>query len=70
MMMVSKKLMDILVCPRCKGPVRHENMFLLCNQCRLAYPLLDINMPNMIIDNAWSLDQARTQDFIHYEQIE
>jgi uncharacterized protein YbaR (Trm112 family) len=37
------KLLDILVCPVCKGPVlyRKAEKELICKPCRLAYPIRD-----------------------------
>ncbi|HCX33215.1 MAG TPA: tetraacyldisaccharide 4'-kinase, partial [Rhodocyclaceae bacterium] len=37
------RLLDILVCPLCKGPLeyRKAQAELVCNACRLAYPIKD-----------------------------
>ena len=37
------KLLDILVCPLCKGPLlyRKAEKELICKACRLAYPIKD-----------------------------
>jgi uncharacterized protein YbaR (Trm112 family) len=37
------KLLDILVCPVCKGPLvfKKEAQELVCKPCRLAYPIRD-----------------------------
>ncbi|MDR1311156.1 MAG: Trm112 family protein [Burkholderiaceae bacterium] len=36
-------LLDILVCPLCKSPLRHdrEKQELVCKQDRVAYPIRD-----------------------------
>ncbi|MCK4421802.1 Trm112 family protein, partial [candidate division WOR-3 bacterium] len=48
--MISKELLDILVCPKCKGDLKYdkENNRLLCNKCKLAYPIKD-DIPVMLI---------------------
>jgi len=47
------KLLDILVCPLCKGPLvyRKDDQELLCRACRLAYPIRD-DIPVMLEDEA------------------
>jgi len=50
------KLLDILVCPICKGPLiykKAENE-LICRPCRLAYPIKD-DIPVMLEDEARKL---------------
>jgi len=53
---VDNKLLDILVCPLCKGPLlyRKSNGELLCKPCRLAYPVKD-DIPVMLEDEARKL---------------
>jgi len=47
------KLLDILVCPLCKGPLvyRKAEQELICKPCRLAYPIRD-DIPVMLEDEA------------------
>jgi uncharacterized protein YbaR (Trm112 family) len=47
------KLLDILVCPLCKGPLvyRKGEQELICKTCRLAYPIRD-DIPVMLEDEA------------------
>jgi len=47
------KLLDILVCPVCKGPLiyRKAEQELLCKGCRLGYPMRD-DIPVMLEDEA------------------
>ena len=47
------KLLDILVCPICKGPLLHRKpeSELICRACRLAYPVRD-DIPVMLEDEA------------------
>ena len=55
------KLLDILVCPLCKGPLvyRKAQAELLCKPCRLAYPIRD-DIPVMIDSEAVALDAKAT----------
>ena len=52
-MAVSQELLDILVCPACKAPVKltTDGQGLKCAQCRRVYPIQD-DIPDMIIDDA------------------
>ncbi len=53
------KLLDILVCPLCKGPLiyRKEAGELVCKPDRLAFPIRD-GIPVMLEDEARRLDEA------------
>ena len=50
------RLLEILVCPICKGPLdyRKPQAELVCKPCRLAYPVKD-DIPVMMEDEARSL---------------
>jgi uncharacterized protein YbaR (Trm112 family) len=54
-------LLDILVCPICKGPLDHDRKAqeLICKADRLAYPIRD-GIPIMWADQARDL-QAGTE---------
>jgi len=56
-MPVSKELLDILCCPKCKGDIRLNDKKdgLVCESCRLVYPIKD-DIPVMLIDEALPLD--------------
>jgi len=47
------RLLEILVCPLCKGPLdyRREKQELVCKACRLAFPVKD-DIPVMLEDEA------------------
>jgi len=53
---MDKHLLDILVCPVCKGPLgyRRSEAELVCKACRLAYPIRD-EIPVMLEDEARKL---------------
>ena len=50
---MDSKLLDILACPVCKGPLRHHRATqeLVCRVDRLAYPIRD-DIPVMLVDEA------------------
>jgi uncharacterized protein len=52
-MAVSKELLDILVCPLCKTPVKmtSDQHGLKCDTCRRVYPVRD-DIPVMLVDEA------------------
>ncbi len=54
---MDNKLLEILVCPVCKGPLtyRREARELVCPACRLAYPIRD-DIPVMLPEEARALD--------------
>jgi uncharacterized protein YbaR (Trm112 family) len=57
-MTLSTELLEILVCPACKGDLEyHEEPpeSLICHACRLVYPVED-GIPIMLVDEAKPLD--------------
>ena len=52
-MAISQELLDILVCPKCKGEIHlNENQDgLICDNCQLKYEIRD-DIPVMLIDEA------------------
>ena len=63
-MPIAKDLLKILACPNCKGNLKVNKMFLVCNNCKLAYPVLE-DIPNMLINDAWKLQKAKKVNFKH-----
>ena len=55
---MDKKLLDILVCPVCKGPLRYDKARaeLVCRADRVAYPIRD-DIPVMLEDEARRLGE-------------
>ncbi len=56
-MSIDKKLLEILVCPKCKGEI-HLNETedgLICDACKLLYEIKD-GIPIMLIDEAKPLE--------------
>jgi len=55
-MSVPDDLLEILVCPKCKGDLEHRTTpeeTLVCHACRLIYKVED-DIPVMLIDEATS----------------
>jgi len=55
---MDKKLLEILVCPLCKGPLVHNKKSheLICKADRLAYPVRD-DIPVMLEEEARNLNE-------------
>ena len=56
---IDPKLLEILVCPLTKGPLRYdrEAQELISEQAGLAYPIRD-GIPIMLVDEARRLDEG------------
>ena len=54
---VDARLLDILVCPLCKGPLDHDKQAqeLICKPDRLAFPIRD-GIPIMWADEARKIE--------------
>lgn len=53
-MAVDEKLLELLICPNCKGDVeyREKDSVIACvGECRYEYPVID-DIPHMLIDEA------------------
>jgi hypothetical protein len=52
-MALSPDLLNILVCPACKGELVYDTVAatLTCNACRLRYKVVD-DIPVMLVDEA------------------
>ena len=58
-MTLSPELLEILVCPKCKGDLEHRagpDEKLVCHACRLVYRVED-GIPVMLIDEATPLER-------------
>ena len=58
---VDPRLLDLLVCPLTKGPLRYDRarQELISEQAGLAYPIRD-GIPIMLVDEARPLDEDET----------
>ena len=57
-MAISEELLEILVCPKCKGDIylTQDGNGLICKACKLMYEIKD-DIPIMLIDEAVKLDE-------------
>jgi len=60
-MPISKDLLDILACPKCKGDLHYvkEGPYgegLICDKCKLFYPIKD-DIPIMLIEEAKKIEE-------------
>jgi uncharacterized protein YbaR (Trm112 family) len=57
--MLPKDLLEILVCPKCKGDLEYkaDQDQLICHACRLIYAVRD-DIPIMLIDEAQSFNES------------
>ena len=58
-MALNRELIDILACPKCKGPLklRPDESAFECPTCKLAYLVTD-DIPNFLIEEAQPLSWA------------
>lgn len=58
-MSIDKELLDILVCPKCKGDLTlsSDENGIICQICNVKYPIKD-DIPIMLIDEAIPLKDA------------
>lgn len=52
--MVDEELIELLVCPNCRGPIEHrsEQQAIVCvGECGYAYPVVN-DIPHMLVDEA------------------
>ena len=56
-MAISKELLEILACPKCKGNIHLNDTRngLVCDNCKLLYEIKD-DIPIMLIDEAKSIE--------------
>jgi uncharacterized protein len=59
-MTISSELLEILVCPKCKGELGLTELQdgLICKPCGLKYPIRD-DIPIMLIDEAQSIPTSQ-----------
>lgn len=61
-MAVNSRLLEILVCPKCRGKIylNKEENGLICDACSLLYEIKD-DIPIMLIDKAVDLNSKKTR---------
>ncbi|MBU5575301.1 MAG: Trm112 family protein [Candidatus Aenigmatarchaeota archaeon] len=52
--MLDKELLEILVCPKCKGKLiyNEEENFLICIKDKLKFKILEGDIPDMLLEDA------------------
>lgn len=63
--MIDKRLLEILVCPKCKGALTaaEGGSALVCKTCQLKYPVRE-NIPVMLVDEAVSVKTSKSQSSV------
>lgn len=53
-MPVARELLTVLACPKCKGNIKYDRTAnkIICMKCRLRYPVLEGDIPDMLIEDA------------------
>ncbi len=56
--MIEKKLLDILVCPKCKGELIYDELkdILICKKDKIYFEIKN-NIPIMVLEKAKKLDE-------------
>jgi uncharacterized protein YbaR (Trm112 family) len=59
-MAISKSLLDILACPKCKEPIELNETEdgLICRRCSLLYAIQD-DIPIMLVDEAVAIEPRK-----------
>lgn len=52
-----KEVLKIIACPKCKSSLRKQKNFLICDKCKLAYPILNKDIPNLLIEDSIKLEK-------------
>ena len=60
---MDKRILDVLVCPLCKGKLVYKKIELICPFDRLAYPIRE-GIPVMLEDEARSIS-LEEKDSLH-----
>lgn len=55
---ISKELLEILACPKCKQDVNlsEDQKWLICSHCKLKYPIKD-DIPVMLVEEAEKINE-------------
>jgi hypothetical protein len=65
-MTLSPELLQILVCPKCKGKLEYRESpeSLVCHACRLDYPVEDGGSPS-----CWSTKRSRSEPVLSLARL-
>ncbi len=58
--MIDKSLLEILVCPKCKGSLKYDEKegVLICWKCKLKFKIKD-RIPDMLIEDAVKISNKK-----------
>lgn len=58
--MLSKEILEILACPKCKGDLTYdeERKILICLKCKVYYPIEE-DIPSLLIESARPLEELK-----------
>ncbi len=60
--MISKEILSIIACPKCKGVLKLINESgLVCEACKVKYPITD-GIPELLIEKAQEIDEQTSND--------
>lgn len=51
-----QEMLDILACPKCKGALHNTGESLVCEACRLRYPIRQ-SIPVLLVEEAEKLSE-------------
>ena len=57
--MINKELLEILICPACKGSVKLLDDKIVCGKCGREYPIVN-GIPIMLKDEAGTPEEDRS----------
>ncbi|PID77391.1 MAG: hypothetical protein CSB24_01640 [Deltaproteobacteria bacterium] len=54
--MIDEKLIKIIACPQCKGHVKADKRGIVCEKCRLVYPVHE-GIPVMLVEESRRMEE-------------
>lgn len=63
--MIPTELHKMLECPLCYRSLKQKKMFLCCERCEVAYPLVDEDVVLLDRERSWPEADAKNRGYIH-----
>jgi uncharacterized protein YbaR (Trm112 family) len=60
-MAINNELLEILVCPACRGKVQQQEQSIVCTSCGRRYPIRE-DIPIMLINEALTADDNKQKE--------
>lgn len=54
--MLKEEILDFIVCIRCKGNLKKDESYLVCNKCNIKYPIKN-SIPHMLEEHIIAIDE-------------